>query len=706
MVVTAQKRPELAQDVPISITALGADALQFRQVNDLQDLQYQVPGIFYSKDVSAGQQITIRGVGLTDDSGSVELPVATYIDGVYQTRGFRGDTLGIDVDRVEVLRGPQGTLFGRNATGGAINIILAQPTDEFVSKVLVGGGNYGQANVEGVASGPIIKGLLDGRLAASFDRTDGWVENELNGKTIDGHSNYTGRLALKFQPLDSLTADFELLGNEMVGGGVAPPIVNILVGSPKLEASQTISPPTTNFPNLFINGHNPWNVKVNSPDGGNLANIQGALTVKWDLTSWASLKSITALQNHTITSHWDGDGTGTDLLVVPNRRAWTTAITQEFDLQGSQRWFNWLAGAYVIHDDFYNKFAPLYLPPFVFGEGLTTNAMGEEQLTSFSFFGDSTVNLPWNFKAFGGLRYTQDEKHTAQTSFSQIGVPGRGAPFPGGCFNLQFEDHFNNWSPRYGLLWDATENIRLYAKRSFGYNGGGHYFNTCDDGYKSETLDSTEAGLKSRWFEGRLTANVSLYLNQFHNFQVFRQVGVSSSETNAKRAKMQGAEIELVALPIEQVTLNTGISLLRSEYKGYSDTDVTNPSAGLQNLSGDQLTRAPNYTVTSGAEYSLPIPGTLETFRLHGEWFLTDYILFRPYGGTGYGGEEDRQRPYSIFNAFATLSSPGDKYQVRLFCKNLMNQEYYDYKVAYSWGARLGVGGVPRQLGIELLASF
>src|SRR6266478_7283585 len=131
IVVTAQKRSELVQDVPISLTAFGADNLAFRGISDIGDLALQVPGVTFGKDTGADQHIAIRGVSLEDSSASIEAPIATYVDGVYQTRSFRAPTLGVDLKRIEVLRGPQGTLFGRNATGGAINIVLEDPTEEY-----------------------------------------------------------------------------------------------------------------------------------------------------------------------------------------------------------------------------------------------------------------------------------------------------------------------------------------------------------------------------------------------------------------------------------------------------------------------------------------------------------------------------------------------------------------------------------------------
>src|SRR5580704_2865772 len=157
IVVTAQKREQLSKDVPIALTAISAANLEFRGIANMSDLEEQVPGLQYGFDSGNEQQIYIRGVGVDDSSASLEAPIATYVNGVYQTRTFREDSLGLDLERVEVLKGPQGTLFGRNATGGLINIVLKQPSDELTGALKVGGGSYGQLLSEGRASGPLIK---------------------------------------------------------------------------------------------------------------------------------------------------------------------------------------------------------------------------------------------------------------------------------------------------------------------------------------------------------------------------------------------------------------------------------------------------------------------------------------------------------------------------------------------------------------------
>src|SRR5580704_13645486 len=232
IVVTAQKREQLSQDVPIALTAFSAANLQFRGIQEMNDLQMQVPGMQFGLDTGADQQVYIRGIGIDDASGSVEAPIATYIDGVYQTRTFRAPTLGIDLERIEVLKGPQGTLFGRNSTGGAINIVLKPPTDELTATVKGGTGSYGQWLTQADASGPLVKGILDVRVAAAISRDGGWLINENTGRAVNPHQEGDGRLAFSFHPLNTLSIDYDLLFSKLIGGGVNAPTSNIMVASP------------------------------------------------------------------------------------------------------------------------------------------------------------------------------------------------------------------------------------------------------------------------------------------------------------------------------------------------------------------------------------------------------------------------------------------------------------------------------------------
>jgi iron complex outermembrane receptor protein len=724
IVVTAQKREQLSQEVPIALSAFTASTIQFRGIQDMSDLQMQVPGMAYAYDDGASQQIFIRGIGVDDVTGDIESPVATYIDGVYQTRDLRAPTLGIDLDRVEVLKGPQGTLFGRNATGGAVNITLLPPSDELTGSAKVGGGSYGQILTQGTVSGPLIKHLLDIRLSGAFEHDDGWIINEINNRPGNDHLEGDGRLALAFHPLDNLSIDYELLANKLVGGGTAGIATNVQMGTPAIQKSAGI--PTTIPPSDYINGDNPWKAKFDYPIKGDQENTQNSVTAKWDIARWVSLKSITAFQEHTLGGQVaDGDGTAYPIYHANGHDVDDKYISQELNLVGTQDlsslWkteqpWTWILGGYYGHEEYANFF-PAY---YIFDHELTGSAGGREKLNDYSVFADTTIPLPWNFSLFGGVRYTYDKKDLRQTVTLQFGhtylnIPGTT------CNDLDFVDNDHNVSPRVGMSWAPNEMLNFYVKYSEGYNAGGHYYNGCNNGYNPETVDTVEGGVKGRFFDGRLVVDADGYHNDFKDFQIFQVFPTAGAATtrviNAPEAEMYGGEFQITAIPLENVSANVGISLMHSQYERFHDEDLLNPKAGLQDLSGNQMERAPNHTEFVGLEYAWPVPwhsiiGTpnqsylnFGSLRLRGEWFHTDYIIFRPFGNTGFAGDNDRQNPYSIFNFYATLPTEDGKWSLRFFAKNFTFTKYYSYKTADPWGY-VGTGGMPPWFGGDLTYRF
>jgi iron complex outermembrane receptor protein len=271
------------------------------------------------------------------------------------------------------------------------------------------------------------------------------------------------------------------------------------------------------------------------------------------------------------------------------------------------------------------------------------------------------------------------------------------------------------------MSWAPNEMLNFYVKYSEGYNAGGHYYNGCNNGYNPETVDTVEGGVKGRFFDGRLVVDADGYHNDFKDFQIFQVFPTAGAATtrviNAPEAEMYGGEFQITAIPLENVSANVGISLMHSQYERFHDEDLLNPKAGLQDLSGNQMERAPNHTEFVGLEYAWPVPwhsiiGTpnqsylnFGSLRLRGEWFHTDYIIFRPFGNTGFAGDNDRQNPYSIFNFYATLPTEDGKWSLRFFAKNFTFTKYYSYKTADPWGY-VGTGGMPPWFGGDLTYRF
>jgi len=732
IVVTAQKREQLSKDVPIALTAISAANLEFRGISNMSDLEEQVPGLQYGFDSGNEQQIYIRGIGVDDSSASLEAPIATYVNGVYQTRTFRADSLGLDLERVEVLKGPQGTLFGRNATGGLINILLKQPSDELTGALKVGGGSYGQLLSEGRASGPLIKGLLDIGLDYSVNKDQGWVQNRVTGRDINDHLTNSGRVALSYHPLENLSIDYEFLASKEVGAGVNAITTIVYQGT---AAQQKAGLGLVIPRNDYLTGLNPWSVKLNSRDAGDQENTQNDVTMKWDFADWGYLKSISAFQEHTLSAQFDSDGTSYPLIdFYPPRADDDKTFSQEFNLGGTNKWFTWITGAYFMNEnystsfDYHIAYFPTF-PPFN-KTNQTLTARGRETTNSLSGFGDVTIPLPKNFSLFGGVRYTYDRKATTQTVNTAFGPPITGplGSALGFCDGLKTINNFHNILYRVGMGWEPTEQLNVYLKYSRGYNAGGQYFNGCGDAYKPEHLGTIEGGVKGRFFDGRLVVDAAGFWNHFTDFQVYKNLPTSSEVVNAPEAEMWGGEFQVTALPIENVEADLGLSLLHTQYDIFSDFDVLktyNPATGLlnphivENLAGRQMERAPNKTLNVGLEYDWPVRWqsvigeraqntlNLGSLRLRGEWYWSDFVIFRVYDMAGVRGSNfDRQNPYSLFNFYATLPTADNKWSLRVFAKNFTSTKYLGYTTAEPWGQIFAVGGMPQWFGADLTYRF
>ncbi len=715
IIVTAQKREASIQDVPIAMTALGGEDASFRGIRDLFDLQRHVPGLEVGER-EGNSTVSIRGVGLNVEFGNVEGSTAIHIDGHYQTRVTSG-VLGLnDLERVEVLRGPQGTLYGRNATAGALNLILKKPTDEFEAMARVGYGSFDTRTLFGVVSGPVIPGLLNARIYGEYDETDGFIRNLTLDRDVGDRDGFGGRLALAFFPLDDLTVDLSILGRK---DQVAPTVVLAKPPRADLEARLTIVPPTT--PDQYVVG-DPYAVKEQRKSRGHKETADLTTTITWK-TPWMTVKSLTGAQYHYLDFNYEADATSRSAFHFDGRRDRSISVSQELNLSDTLDgpWgtkLDWLLGAYFL-DDRYDTYIPVDINAAAAGLGLLVLGEGDQVDRAYAGFGDATLwLLPW-LRAFGGVRQSFEDKELFQNFHAFVGpdnipVP----PIPpviqdlaqvSLCENVTLNTSFDQLSPRYGLQVDAMEGLMLYAQRSLGFKAGGANPFACDNIYDPEDVDSKEIGFKSTWFDGNLTANFAYFSNDFTNFQVLKSQGLEAPVVNAKGASIDGAEIEIRAAPfaglsnaLSPLVLNVAGSWLHARYDEFFDTDPANPDVGAQDLEGNHLNRAPDYTVNVGLEYEWPVPiAHFGPLRLRGEWYRTDDVWYRPYGSP-----DDIQEGFSLWNAYASLTDASGHVELRFIGKNLADQGYYSMITAIQIGNRYAQPGTPRSIAGELVLRF
>lgn len=713
IVVTAQKREASIQDTPMSITALGGDDLDFRGVNDIDDLQFQVPNLNVGNR-EGNTIVTVRGVGLNVEFGSVESSVAIHVDGHYQPRVTTG-ILGMnDLERVEVLRGPQGTLYGRNATGGAINFLLRKPTDEFEGELRVGGGSFGKVEAVGIASGPVIPGFLNARGMAEVSRSNGFIDNQTLGETVGETTGYGGRLAFSLFPLDDLTVDVSGILRIDEGG---PVVVMVNPPDPELEARLAIIPPTS--PDEYVLG-DIHAVKENRKPRGHRDTANLTTTVNWD-TPWATVKSLTGFQYHYIDNHYDNDASARRIFFLNPRKDRSVSISQELNVSNTlDAWFgtrlDWIVGGFFIHEN-YRVFIniPVGDESTAAGNaGVRVYTSAEERIRAFAGFGDATLSLtPW-LRFYGGVRMSFEDKDVLQNLrafvLDDLQIPET-EPLPAEiqallpthtCDDSRPSTSFDDVTPRFGIQIDTLDNLMIYAQRAEGFKSGGAGLTACNNLFDPEKVETDEIGVKSTWLEGLVTANFSIFRNDYTDFQVLKTTALEGPIVNADSASIEGAELEVVALPWEGVTMNVGASWLDAVYESFRDTDPANPDVGEQDLSGNELNRAPDYTVAAGLEYAWPVPmDRLGTLRLRGEWFRTADVTFRPYGDP-----DDHQDAYSLINAVVSLTNVSENVELRLFGRNLGDADYLVNLAGQQIGTKYGLPGPPRAIGSELIVRF
>lgn len=712
VIVTASKRESGLQDAPMSVSAVSGDEMKYRQVGSITDMATQVPGLSVSES-GGSTLVSIRGVGMNVDSGAVEPGVAVHVNGVYQPRPSTGP-LGLnDLARVEVLRGPQGTLYGRNSTGGVVNFILNKPTNEFEGVVRAGVSNYGTEKVSGVVSGPLIADKLLGRAMLEWNQSDGYVKELERGGTSDELEGYGGRVALTWLASESLSFDLGLIYRDDEGAGLTPRDVTRIAPDPQKEITGLFfNPLLTTTDDQYVEGE-AWERHLNYNPSGERDTTNVDLTIAYELES-ATLKLVSGYQSHQYHYIYDADFTADDIynFAPDGFSASSDSMSHEFTLSGSTERLDWLVGGYYFKED-YTPSLQVAIPKAFLGAGLTALLTADETAESVALFTDMSYSLTDDIRLLLGYRALEDEKNASQTNLYRLGgVPLEllplelipvGTVLPTSCESAPLSvESGRKYTPKYGIQWDISDEHMLYGQYTLGYKSGGSNFSSCGDTYEPEEVASYEVGLKSTWFDRKLIANMSIFDSDYSNFQVLKIEGIAASIINAPKAKIQGAELEMKAQLLEPLLLTVSGSYLDAYYKEFSDSDSSNPGNGEQDLAGVQLSRAPKYTVNTGLEYQWETDwDLLAHWRFRVEYFLSDDVVYRPYGGA-----EDGQESYSLVNAYLSVMNMNESLSINLFSKNIGNTEYYLYSAGDSTGRIYGPAGQPNSYGVELSYSF
>ncbi len=711
VVVTAQKRAENLQDVPIAITALTAQALQNKHVDDLIGLSGLAPALqIKTDDNAANPRIFIRGVGVNDFNPSTASAVGIYVDGVYVASPLAQLASFYDLNQVEVLRGPQGTLYGRNTTGGAINVTTQKPSDTFGADASLEYGRFNSVNVQGGVGGPIADGLSF-RLSGLYDRDDGYTLNRLTGHTGNNADRYGLRGALRYKPDNKLTVDLSVNINQSRGGSILAYNRSLFPATAAATGADGLCAPAYYTSGQCTNLLGYANTSKNlyqgdySFEGKDIVKLFGtSLTINYDLGP-VSLVSISSYQRAARNDQEETDANPLPILTASYIATQETA-SQELRIQSNgQSHLRYVAGIYYAHDYLNNNsqynVLPILLDPTPSNPTGTNLDLGiglfgwplRQTTNSYAVFGQVDYDLTDRLTLTGGLRYSADDKQ-----FHYVSEAANGA-VP--IFTFDDSKTFSSLSGRAGLQYRLMDGLNLYATYNRGYKSGGFFSGQTTDPtdigpYRDEKVNAYEVGAKSELFDRRLRVNLSAFYYDYNNLQVYTVIvrGLITEQlfTNASAARIYGGEAEIEARPVRGLDLSLSTSLLSAEYENFT-------SAGA-NYSGNTLPSAPKASLNGTAHYEHPLPkgdfvGQVDfTYRTK---------IYFDTANTARLSDPDR----TFVNAQVGWRLDGGRYEMGLWVRNIFDEtNIIDITPIESLGFDAFSVGQPRTFGLYLRAKY
>ncbi|MEX2124720.1 MAG: TonB-dependent receptor [Woeseia sp.] len=742
IVVTAQKRTERLQDVPVAISVFSAEAIDQTGIRELKDVAGYIPNLQISEGNDFRSTVTIRGVGAQSRNIGFDSRVGVYVDGVYVGQSPAINQELLNLERVEVLRGPQGTLFGKNTVAGAINLITKKPDDELRGTAGIDIGNLNYSEIKGFVNLPFSDTVST---AFSFAKTgrDGYVENIVTGSDLNARDVLAYRAQLRIEASDQfeINASFDGLNSDSL----------ILVGDPLTD--MLALQPVQVAPEL--------GVVAFSFDPFDKRDVYGAhVDLSYDLESGHTVKSITGYRTTDAVYANATDYSPVDIVSIEYSDDYNV-LSQEFQfISSADSAFNYTAGLYyyrqdadtsrdvVLGNDFVDAFiGPLYasgvlsppLPPapalpnevvsqlIGFGPPLSkVFNRGEVVTTSYAAYFNGAYQITDRLKLGFGARYSTEDKEVdwlldgRNSGIFDIGSTGADPLNPSPLINDRTDNFF---APAVSVTYALNDASNVYARYAAGYKSGGFnldYINAdelaANQGleFDKETVDSYEVGLKGNYLDGRLMLNLAAFIANYDDYQVNQFVDLGGGRTsirinNAAKVETIGLEAETTWRVTEDFTVQASLGLLDAEF----DTFPGGGTAGAD-ASGKKLVNAPETTFSLGAIYYRDVPALQSALLLRGdvthsgEFFTTpDNTTETPFnsafpGTIPYGQLEERTE----VNARIGLMSDNETWEAYLWGRNLTDETDPQDELRDFFGTIAKLPGMPRTYGVEFVWKF
>lgn len=727
--ITATKREESLQDVPIAVSVIGGDELEANAISTLEDASSLIPNVTVAEG-SAADSVFIRGIGSGVNVG-FEQSVGTFIDGVYYGRSRSTRNPFFDLARVEVLKGPQATLFGKNTIAGAFNITSNTPTDTFEGRLMASfEPEYDGQALEVILSGPLARGV-SARVGGRVFSSDGYVRNTLNGENEQTRDDYILRGQLKLEPSDTLEILLKAEVSEFNSSGEPQQITR---ASPLIQALGGAVDPRSEY-ELDYRRSAPGTGPVFGREGEDTKADNYSVTVNWDIGDFR-VTSITSQLGYEYDAWRDTDYTNLNFL-TQNEIQDYSAFGQELRLTSpADDRFEYILGAYYSSEELSNSKRVDAdfngVPPIA---GLLTGAFGvpgaaltgsrnqrfEQETTSWAVFAQGTAHLSAQLRATGGLRYTRDEKDSTKqlfySSFGQDDVnPLISAVYPNLGFGIvqPVTDRSRSEDAVTGeaiLEYDLTEDVMVFARYARGFKAGGFDEDNVQASpesavFEPETVDSFEAGLKSEFAGGAGRFNATVFLNTFEDLQVSTFDGVASFIVgNAASAESMGLEADIAYQLTRNLDIAASVGLLDATYKDFPNGPAVFGGGVSQDLSGRPLQFAPDLTVNFVTGYDA---------RVFQGWTGRAEISGQYNSGYEVPGDLDpflAQDSFFKLGARLALGSDDGAWNFSLIGKNLTNEK------TTQWGNDVPLGNLlgnnyfqridpPRTVTIQAVRNF
>lgn len=707
VVVTAEKRAEGLQNIPIAITAISDLTLEKAGVKEVGDLVQLTPSLQFGTR-STNIFIAMRGIGQAGQDIGSQSGVTVSLDGVPLLNHFMMNPAFMDIERVEVLRGPQGTIAGRNATGGAINIYSKGPSDQNDGSLAFTAGNRSRLGLKGHVN-RVFSDQLSGRLSFQREEAEGWLKNGFIGKYNDDTDVAEVRGQLLFKPTDTLSirvlADYTKDRSD-------PGFAQIL------RRADPARPTVPELPTYTFPRNDPENLTFyfNEPNHRDVEDFRGTVVATWDISPDMTLTSTTGYIRHDIDlKDLDVDATPFNTARFDLIGLYAKQVTQELTLTANlgER-ADLVAGAFYMRGD---SSEPLYLSLPTFANYLVY--LPEETLKSYAAYAQFRYQVTDKLRATVGGRYTTDDKSYEMAS-SVGGVP-----------RLMSDDgKFTAFTPRAVLDYTPTDETLIYASVSRGFKSGG--FNTLGDvtmpvnRFNPEYVWNYEAGLKAMMFDRKLRIGLTGFYADYTNLQqtVFRlneatQVRFPRVE-NSTAAKIKGVEFEGEANPFKGLRLTGAVTYLDATFGFFCNnnplypTVPTSPScvgatrdgqplpSGAVQLKGNTLTQAPEWQYNVAAQYTLAVSD---------DWSLTGRVDYKWQSRTYfdiYNNPQNSQAAYGLVNGSIEVAAHDRAWSLLAWVRNAADKRYVSQGSAGSGATAAVTGsmGMPRMFGVTLTRQF